>query len=185
MRLLAAAFVLLLISAVGCANLPAPGSAGDAGKAADQPRSGGLLNFAIPRDPFDHDVSYSGTGSPPAFAMAYESLLGFKSGPEVEYADLVLKPELAERWQASPDARTFTFTLRKGARFADLLPVNGRAITSTDVKFSYEYWSRTGEFKDKKLPPGQNAAMFEGLERVDAPEAGPSWSASKSPSCPS
>src|SRR5205807_3320559 len=84
--------------------------------------------------------------------------------------DLVLQPELAERWEVSSDARKFTFTLRKGLHFANIAPVNGRDITSTDVKFSYDYWSRTGEFKDKKLAPGQNAAMFEGLERVDAPD---------------
>ncbi len=145
---------------------PAPAQPDTAG----QPRLGGQLNVAVPRDPFDHDVSYSGTGSPPGYAIAYESLLGFKTGPDVEYADLTLQPELAESWKVSPDAKTFTFTLRKGGKFADLPPVNGRALTAADVKWSFEYWSRTGALQDKKLPQGQNAFMFEGLDRIQTPD---------------
>jgi peptide/nickel transport system substrate-binding protein len=42
-------------------------------------------------------------------------------------------PSLAESWQMSPDGRTYDFTLRKGLRFH-----NGDALTSEDVKFSFE-----------------------------------------------
>ena len=41
-----------------------------------------------------------------------------------------LVPWLAERWQASTDALTWTFVLRKGVRFH-----NGRPFTAEDVKF--------------------------------------------------
>jgi peptide/nickel transport system substrate-binding protein len=42
-------------------------------------------------------------------------------------------PSLAESWQVSADGRTYDFTLRKGVRFH-----NGDALTSEDVKFSFE-----------------------------------------------
>ncbi|WP_405151176.1 ABC transporter substrate-binding protein [Sphaerisporangium sp. NBC_01403] len=40
-------------------------------------------------------------------------------------------PWLAERWEVSPDARTFTFHLRPGATFSDRTPVNAQAVKDT------------------------------------------------------
>ena len=42
-------------------------------------------------------------------------------------------PSLAESWQESKDHLTFTFTIRKDARFH-----NGEPVTAEDVKFSFE-----------------------------------------------
>ena len=42
-------------------------------------------------------------------------------------------PSLAESWQESKDHLTFTFTIRKNARFH-----NGEPVTAGDVKFSFE-----------------------------------------------
>ncbi|HEV3349545.1 MAG TPA: ABC transporter substrate-binding protein, partial [Methylomirabilota bacterium] len=42
-------------------------------------------------------------------------------------------PSLAESWQESKDHLTYTFTLRKNARFH-----NGEPVTAEDVKFSFE-----------------------------------------------
>jgi peptide/nickel transport system substrate-binding protein len=44
------------------------------------------------------------------------------------------RPMLAEKWQMSPDAKTWTFTLRKGVQFHD----NHGEMTAEDVKFSFE-----------------------------------------------
>ncbi|MBI3970269.1 MAG: peptide ABC transporter substrate-binding protein [Chloroflexi bacterium] len=46
---------------------------------------------------------------------------------------LEVVPDLAEKWQASNDGRTYTFTLRKGAKFHD-----GRELKAADVKYSLE-----------------------------------------------
>lgn len=48
-------------------------------------------------------------------------------------ADGSVTPLLAERWEVSPDLRTYTFQLRKGVRFSNGEPCNAQA-----VKFSFE-----------------------------------------------
>ena len=47
--------------------------------------------------------------------------------------ELRVRPELAERWEVSPDGKTYTFYLRADARFQD-----GRPVTAGDVKYSLE-----------------------------------------------
>jgi len=42
-------------------------------------------------------------------------------------------PDVAERWTHSPDAKTFTFYLRKGVRFHD-----GSEVTAADFKYQFE-----------------------------------------------
>ena len=42
-------------------------------------------------------------------------------------------PNIAEKWDVSPDGRTYTFTLRKGVKFH-----NGREVKAQDFKFSIE-----------------------------------------------
>jgi hypothetical protein len=53
----------------------------------------------------------------------------------VRYSDagVDLVPDLATSWQASPDATTFTFHLRRDAHFT-----NGRSVTSADFKYAIE-----------------------------------------------
>src|SRR5229473_2004985 len=53
----------------------------------------------------------------------------------VRYSDagVDLVPDLATRWDESPDARVFTFHLRHNATFT-----NGRAVTSADFKYAIE-----------------------------------------------
>jgi peptide/nickel transport system substrate-binding protein len=163
---------LLGLVLVACAGGGQPASKQTASTAPGQPRMGGTLIVEEVNDPASFDMSISGVqrGALHATGLAYDTLLRFKHGPNVGFGELEIEPSLAERWEVSPDARVYTFYLRKGLKFANLPPVNGRELTSADVKFSYEYWSRTGEFKDKGLPPGQFASYFEGMERIETPD---------------
>lgn len=138
----------------------------------DQPKTGGRLNAWVMQDPTSWDVTISGVSSVSDRwrARAYESLLGFQSGPDMDYGTLVLRPELAERWEVSPDAKTYTFHLRKGVKWQDLPPVNGREFTAADVKFSFEYANRMGEFKDMELKPARFKWWFEGMESIETPD---------------
>lgn len=160
-------FPLAIVAALACG----PAQQSPSATQTDTPKPGGILR--------DREAS-AFTDMDPTTAVkseagmitnaAYNSLLGFKSGPNVKYDELTLQPELTERWEVSPDAKTYTFHLRRGVKFANLPPVNGRELTSDDVKFSYEYFLRSGPFKDKKLRENQYGFQLEGMDRVDTPD---------------
>ncbi|MDQ3134238.1 MAG: ABC transporter substrate-binding protein [Acidobacteriota bacterium] len=74
-------------------------------------------------------------------------------------------PDLAERWQVSPDGRTYTFHLTPGAEFHDGVP-----LTSEDVRFTFEqllmkYHSRTrtslGDNLRRVVTPDPHTVVFE------------------------
>lgn len=167
--LLSLVFVLAL-TAIACGPAAQPGPSGDK---PSQPKSGGVLNTSLnfDSDPNDWDVRTQGKTSVnvEVHGLAYETLLRFKKGEGVEYASQALVPRLAEKWEVSPDAKSFTFHLDKRAKFQNVPPVNGRALTSADVKWSVEYYS-SREFDGKKLPASSVEVLFEGLDRVETPD---------------
>ena len=142
----------------------APTAAGQANAA----KSGGQLNMVLHHDPDSLDLSTKVNGAVVSATFTNDSLLSFKAGSDVKYTDLILQSGLAERWEV-PDAQTYTFHLRPGIQFANLPPLNGRAFTSQDVKWSYEYLSRTGDLKS--LRPAPISSLFEGLSAIDTPDA--------------
>lgn len=165
MKLLFAVALTLTVLACGPAQRATPQIT-----VGDGPVYGGRINVMVAVDPFDWDITYTGKTSPNdrGINLSYGRLLGFKSGPEIPYAEMILRPELAERWEVSPDAKSFTFHLRKGVKYADIPPVNGRELTAADVKFSVEYLTRLGEFKG--LPKAELSWMYEGIDRVETPD---------------
>src|SRR5581483_9068816 len=99
----------------------------------------GRINIRLSGDFSSFDTT-TGAGRDPYIARhARDRLVDYKTGPDLKWADAVMIPELAERWEVSPDAKTFTFSLRKGVKWHNLPPVNGRELTSADVKANVEY----------------------------------------------
>jgi peptide/nickel transport system substrate-binding protein len=117
-------------------------------------------------------MSYTGKSNPNQYGagLAYNSLLSTKTGADLKYEQVILTPALAERWEVQ-DAATYTFHLRKSVKFANLPPINGRELTAEDVKWSYEYWSRTGQFAEKKLPQARFNWFFEGVTDIQTPDS--------------
>ena len=73
--------------------------------------------------------------------------------------DLKLQPGLAESWTVTPDNLTYTFKLRKGAKFH-----NGREVTADDVIYTY----------NRILDPKMNASQKVDLETIETHDrAGP------------
>jgi peptide/nickel transport system substrate-binding protein len=146
---------------------PAQPSSGAAGG----PRPGGRIAVHEATDPYNWDSSYAGKSSPngDGMALAYDAVLGFKQGPEAKYGEIVVVPRLATSWE-NPDAVTYTFHLRPGLKFSPLPPLNGRDLTAADVKWSYEYWTRSGELAAKKLPQAQFDWFFEGMDSIQTPD---------------
>jgi peptide/nickel transport system substrate-binding protein len=96
--------------------------------AQDTPVKGGTLIVARAADVVLWDPKFTNDNdSLWAQSQIYSNLL--QNSPD----GLELQPSLAESYEISPDAREFTFKLRANARFCD-----GTAITSEDVKFSFD-----------------------------------------------
>jgi peptide/nickel transport system substrate-binding protein len=161
------------VALAGCGSLPGRGAGRAAGNSgvAGKPRAGGRLLTPVANDPSDWDMGYLGRNSPNNLGqiLAYDTLLAAKHGPDVKYQDLTLQPSLAQSWE-TPDPQRYTFQIRRGVKFANLAPLNGRELTSADVKWTYEYWSRSGQFKDKGLPVAQYGWFFEGMRSIEAPD---------------
>jgi len=151
-----------------CGSRGRPSS--NAAQTSATPKPGGVLSTAQNVNPTDYDPTGRPTVNRPLMCYAYDSLLSWKNGPGVAFDDVQVQPGLADAWE-SPDGLTFTFHLHKGAKFANLPPVNGREVTSADVKWSAQYVSRTGPIKDDiKLFPSQYAESFSGLTDIQTPD---------------
>ncbi|MCA1691714.1 MAG: ABC transporter substrate-binding protein [Actinobacteria bacterium] len=70
---------------------------------------------------------------------------------------LQVRPALAARWEASPDQKAWTFTLRAGARFS-----NGRAVVPDDVKYTLDRIGR----KDSNSPASAQLEAIVGYQAL-------------------
>jgi peptide/nickel transport system substrate-binding protein len=70
-------------------------------------------------------------------SFVYSKLVRHKVGPAVPPGSFAIEPDLAERWE-EPDDLTYVFFLRKGVRWHNKPPVNGRELTAEDVKFTFD-----------------------------------------------
>ena len=162
------ALLSLAVTTLACSSVqPSAPSA-----PSDKPVSGGVFRAPATDDPFDYDMTYTGSSNTNPFVIktAYASLLRFKVGEGIPYSQAVVEPYLASSWEVSPDVKTYTFHLNKGVKYANMPPVNGREFTSADVKWTVEYVSRTGAVKDMKLPVSRYDFFFEGMESVTTPD---------------
>jgi len=69
-------------------------------------------------------------------SFVYSKLLRHKVGAGTPPGTFTAEPDLAERWE-QPDETTYVFHLRKGVRWQNKPPVNGRELTADDVKFTF------------------------------------------------
>ncbi len=74
-------------------------------------------------------------------------------------SDGTVSPLLAEKWEISPDLKTYTFTLRKGIKFQ-----NGEPFNAAAVKFSFE--RAAGEKSTNK--DKRTFATMESVAAIDA-----------------
>lgn len=95
-------------------------------------------------------------------ATVYSRLFMYQMAPGVRYGEASPGGDLAEKAELSPDAMSCTVTLRSNAKFHNVAPVNGRAVTSDDVKFSWERLT---------APTTQNRSQVAFVDKVEYPDA--------------
>jgi peptide/nickel transport system substrate-binding protein len=151
-----------------------PATPQPAGAAA--PRRGGTLVIAAAADPGHFNPAISTAGGTHFVADNLYNGLVFLD------EQLNPQPDLAEKWDISPDGRSYTFHLRQGVKWHD-----GQPFSSDDVKFSFEqvllkYHARTKAGLEAVLDgidaPDPNTVVFRFkqpygplLQRLDVAEA--------------
>src|SRR5215831_13660832 len=96
----------------------------------------------------------------PAFSRSARSPMMYNQLVRLD-ADMNPAPDLAESWEVSKDALTWTFKLRQGVKFHD-----GQELTSADVKFTFDRLFEKSPGKsdfiavDKVEPAGKYGVKF-------------------------
>ena len=126
---------------------------------AQAPRRGGTLSLRL-WDPPHWDphltVSYK---THIAYSFTHSRLLKHKAGPAVTPGTFPIEGDVAESW-TQPNETTYLFKLRRGVRWQNKPPVNGRELTADDVVYSVERF--------RTIKGNANAYMLSSLERVEA-----------------
>jgi peptide/nickel transport system substrate-binding protein len=108
----------LLLSACGTDTGGGPGAA-----AGGEPRSGGTLTFAVGSDAGCVDPQQVGSNDT---IYSVRQLVDSLTDQDPETGEIV--PWLAERWEVSDDATTFTFHLRDGVTFSAGSPLTAQVV---------------------------------------------------------
>jgi peptide/nickel transport system substrate-binding protein len=122
------------------------------------PKRGGILR-GRGRDPVHFDPHLTRNArTHAALSFVYSKLLRHKVGADVRPGTFIVEPDIAERWE-EPDDTTYIFHLRKGVKWHNKPPVNGRELVAEDVKFTF----------DRFLTVEGNPAreLLESVERVE------------------
>src|SRR3990172_12456000 len=121
---------------------------------AQQAKGGGVLRLAERADPVGFDTLGKKKASVyTQLALAYTHNRLFKYGPGGE-----IVPDLVAA-HSQPSPTTHVVTLRKGVPFHNKPPVNGRELTSEDVKFTFE-----------RVAASPEARALPTLQRVTTPD---------------
>ena len=128
---------------------------------AQTPKRGGTLALRTWDPPhFDHmgagGISYK-IHIPMTFT--HSRLLKHKAGPTVTPGTFPLEGDLAESW-SQPNETTYVFKLRKGVKWHNKAPVNGRELTADDVVYSVDRFLT--------LKGNANAYMLASVSKVEA-----------------
>lgn len=92
--------------------------------------------------------------------IVYSRLLRFHAGPGTGAPNGEIECDLCETWEMV-EPTLYRFRLRAGVKWQDIPPVNGRALTSSDVTYSL----------GRQATPGwPNAALLSTMSTVESPE---------------
>jgi ABC-type transport system substrate-binding protein len=126
------------------------------------PKKGGSLTRASSWDPPVLDPRLTQSVGTYQFAgLVHNRLVRYAYSDESgNPIDLSLKGDLAESWQASPDYRVWTFKIKKGVKWQNVPPLNGRELTAADIKYCYEQYAKEGV----------QAFTFQEIEAMELPD---------------
>jgi len=130
-----------------------------------QAKPGGSMTFQVSSPPPSLDP-YTQTSFINSYfnGLTYSKLYRFKAGvPEVAPGDISMEPDLAATMPETPDASSIVIKLKPGTKYPNVPPVNGRALTSEDVRFAIERYSTF----DKSV----HKSFWSWVDKVETPDA--------------
>jgi peptide/nickel transport system substrate-binding protein len=128
---------------------------------AQQPRRGGVVTIRGWDPPhFDPHLTIAYRTITP-ISFTHSRLIKYKAGPSVAPGQFILEGDLAESW-TQPNDTTYVFKLRRGARWHNKPPLNGREVAAEDVKYSIERFMT--------VKGNANAYMLQTVDRVETPD---------------
>ena len=126
----------------------------------ESPKRGGILRVRG-YDPPHFDPLTLNFKTHCTLSFIYSRLVRFQVGPAIPPGTFLIEPDLAERWE-EPDDTTVLFHLRRGVRWHNKPPVNGRELVAEDVQFTFERF-----LTEKGNPLRAGLAPLERVEAVD------------------
>ncbi len=106
---------------------------------------------------FDHHLTLAGF-TQSTLSFVHSKLVRHKVGGDVPPGTFIVEPDLAERWEELDDT-SYVFHLRKGVKWHNKPPVNGRELVAEDVKFTYD------RFLTEK--GNTNRYLLDSVERIE------------------
>ncbi len=91
--------------------------------------------------------------------MVYSKLVRGRHGPAEDPFRIIIQGDLAKSWEVSSNGLTYTFKLNEGVKYQNLPPVNGRELTSEDVRWSFEEYRSSIQ-----------ASTFLNVDKIEAPD---------------
>ena len=148
------------------------------GKAVSAPQYGGTITYVVKslaQHPFDSYLSSNSVGfvggvveklGMADWAIDRDTYPFIGSYMTPLYA---LRGALAESWDISPDGLTYTFHIRKGVKWHDKAPMNGRELTADDVVYNFHRYTATGSgFTEPSPVAGElGKVQFESITATD------------------
>src|SRR5262245_53520427 len=128
------------------------------GAEAGPPKRGGILRVRG-YDPthFDPHLTIS-FKTHATLSFVYSRLVRHKDGPGVQPGIFTVEPDEAERWEKVHDT-TDVVDLRKGVKWHNTPPLNGRELVADDVKFTYDRFLTE--------PGNPNRYILEPVDRIE------------------
>jgi len=151
---------LLKLGGTALAVGAAAGASAPHAAQAQSPKRGGTFRLRSHVAPvhFDpHQTIAFSTMIPLSFA--YSRLVKVKGGSSVVPGTQPVESDLAESWERQGDT-VYVFKLKKGVRWHNKPPVNGRELTAEDVRYTYD------RFLTIKGNP--NKTVLEMVDKVEA-----------------
>ena len=101
--------------------------------------------------------------TPERVGLIYPRLIDVSRQPKADFADTKIGPSYAvESWEVTDAGKQITFKMRKGVKYSNTPPLNGRELVAGDVKFSFERYMTdpTSTFK----------ARYADIDKIETPD---------------